>query len=190
MVSISVVFVFFWNILDIFFSSINLFITQLFSYIPASAIQFLIGILCYSLLAFITWANSRAGDSNKRIAYKLVYIVSWIMIILFAIWRAGFVTMIENKITPVTISEMIINIAYVLVAILLVVSFAKKIPWLKKFMLFFLWFMFTLFTFIIGPYVSNEITLSTETLVTYLVVVALFCVPNVANGYKKMKKSG
>lgn len=185
----SQIFLAIWSVLDVFFNSIELFITQLFSYIPPSAIQFLIGILCYSLLAFLLWMIDRAGASRKRITYKWIYKLCVIMMVLFTIWRIGFVEQIANEVTVVTISEFFINVAYVLVAIIFIVAFFKKIPWLKKFLLIFLWVMFTLFTFIVGPYIAHEIILSTETLISYLFVVGLFSIPNIMNEYRKSKRS-
>jgi len=184
----SQIFLAIWNVLDVFFSSIELFITQLFSYIPPSAIQFLIGILCYSLLAFLLWSIDKAGNSRKRLGFKFLYRIATILMILFTLWRMGFVAQIASEVSVVTISQFLINLAYVIVAIIFIVAFFKKIPWLKKFLLIFLWVLFTLFTFIVGPYLANEITLSSETLVSYLVVVTLFMIPNAMNEYRKMKR--
>ena len=176
-----------WFILDLFFTWIDEQFRLVFNAIPYTAIAFLIGIFCYSIVAFFYWAIDKAGNTRKRLYLKIFYAIYSIIMVLFSIWRLGFMAMIDNKINVVTIGEFLFNLVYIIFGVILIVSFLKKIDWLKKAIIGFLWAMLSLFTWVIGP-IIGEITLSQETLQQFLILAIIFLIPNFMYEYRKQKR--
>ena len=135
-----------WNglvsVLGAFFSFIDDLFRAMFNSIPDNAITFLIGILCYAVLEFFVFFINREDSGNRKLALKLFKGIVAIFTILFSLWRFGIITQIESGITFQTLSDFIVNMVYILFAIILVIAFFKKITWLKKALIVMLWFLF------------------------------------------------
>lgn len=189
---------FFWGILDVIFMFVDQLFRHIFDAIPGEAIMFLIGIFCYSILSFFVYFINSSKESSKRLILKVFYVIFIIIMGFFTIWRLGFIVMldyIDAEFTITTFTIFFINIIYILFAVILFVSFYKKIPWLKNAIIILLWVMFLLLTFIICPameYGQSGVftTLSSDTLFQVLIVATIFIVPRGLNKFKKMKESG
>jgi hypothetical protein len=182
------IFMFFWLFLDAIFSYITGSAENLFTGLPTEAIPFVIGIICYSLLAFITWYIQKVGAGRKRLGAKIFYALVYIIAILFTIWRLGIVTIAQENIDPVASAvEFIISIIYILFAFILVIAFLKKITWLKRALIFLLWMLLLITTFI-SP-IFSDFALNSNTVPQLLVIGFLFGLPNIAIAYQKAKKS-
>jgi len=181
------IFITIWAGLDIMFIWFDAQFRLVFNAIPYTAISFLIGICCYAFLAFMMWAIDRVGQSRKRVFLKGFYLLYSILMIMFTIWRLGFIAMIDKELTVFTLGEFFFNLAYILFGLVLIIAFMKKIPWLKKALVAFLWIMFSLFTWVIGPLVG-EIVLSSDTLTQFLLVGVIFGIPGIMYEYRRTKK--
>jgi len=131
----------------------------------------------------------RQEPGNKRLFYKLFYKVFVVIMLLFSIWRLGFIVQLAEGISLETVAEFLVNIMYIVFGAMLLVTFYRKIPWLKKAIIILLWTMFLVITFIIGP-ATGESELTDSTLFQTLVMATLFVVPNSMIQYRKMKNSG
>lgn len=178
-----------WQVLNVFFLYIDGLFRSLFDAIPAPAITFLIGIVCYSLLEFLVFFINREEKGNKKLFLKVLYGLSVIIVILFSIWRFGIISQIDSTITFETMTEFLINIIYMLFAIILIVSFLKKITWLRKAILVLLWSLFFIATFITST-IFDGFNLTNTTLLQFLLVGLVFGIPFSMTKYQKAKKSG
>ncbi len=179
----------FWSVLDAMFSFINNCFELVFNAIPGSAISFLIGIFCYSIAALLSISINHYNIGYKYILLRIFNSVFLIILILFSIWRFGLVSMLEDEFTVYTFTEFLINAFYVLFGVVLFVAFYKRIPWLRKALLIFLWGMLLLLTFIICPILEGFV-LSDSTLVQILIIAAIFAVPNLSLLYQEKKMKG
>ena len=108
----------------------------------------------------------------------------------FSIWRFGIIILVEERVGTMEMTSIFfMNLFYIIFAVLIIWAFVKKIPWLKKALILFLWVMFFIFTFVICP-ALGESELTSSTLVQFLLVGVIFAVPNIANQYTDSKKSG
>lgn len=183
------IFLAFWSILDVIFSFIDESFTLVFNALPSDAIPYVIGIFVYSVIAIMVVIITAQDKGNKKLALKLFYYCLVLISILYTIWRFGIISMIEPEITASTVSEFVVNIIYVVFAMLLVVSFLRKITWLKKAIIFLLWFLLLLITFVLAPAFS-EFQLSDSTLIQVLLLAAIFIVPSGYHKIQQAKRSG
>lgn len=178
-----------WVYLDEMFTWIDAQFKLVFDAIPETAIPFLIGICCYSVCAFMHWGHEKLGKTRKALILKSFYVAYFILMILFTFWRLGLISKIDDEVTAYTLGEFLFNLAYIIFFMILIISFMKKIDWLQKAIISFLWACFTLFTFVIGPLIG-EITLSFDTLTQFLIVGVIFVIPNGMYRYRKSRTSG
>lgn len=189
---------FFWGILDVIFIFIDQLFRHVFDAIPFEAVTFLIGIFCYSILSFFVYFINRSNESSKRLILKVFYVAFIIIMAMFTIWRMGFIIMldyIDAEFSFSTFAIFFINIVYILFAVILFVSFYKKVPWLRNAIIIVLWAIFLLLTFLICPameYMQSGVftTLSSDTLFQVIIVATIFIVPKSLNKFKKVKESG
>ncbi|MHA1488547.1 MAG: hypothetical protein ACTSRI_02695 [Promethearchaeota archaeon] len=180
------------------FTFIDQLFRRVFDAICNEAITFLIAIFCYSISSFFVYFINSSNESSRRLILKIFYTLFIVIIAFFTIWRLGFIVMldyIDAEFSFSTFTIFFINIVYILFALILFVSFYKKIPWLKNAIIILLWAMFLLLTFIICPameYGQSSVftTLSSDTLFQVLIVATIFIVPRGLNKFKKVKESG
>lgn len=175
-----------WYVLDVIFGFIDRGFRAVFNAIPDSAIPFLIGIACYSICAIFILIIERQEPGRKLLYYKVFYKAFIVIMVLFSIWRLGFITQLASEVSFVTVSQFVINIVYIIFAAVLLVTFYRKIPWLKKAIIIILWTMLLLLTFIVSP-ATGESELSDSTLYQILLIATLFIVPHGLIQYNKMK---
>lgn len=183
------IFIIFWSFLDAIFNYIEQVFIAVFTAIPLTAIPFLIGIFCYSIVAFFQVLIERQEAGNEKLATKIVYKIYVIMMILFTIWRFEIVAMLENRISIETLSEFFVNVVYIFFGIALIWSFRRKVPWLKKAILVLLWSCFLILTWVICPALQESV-ISENTLYQTIVICAIFVVPNSIYEYQQQKRSG
>lgn len=181
------VFLVIWSIFDVIFGFIDRAFKAVFNAIPYSAMPFLIGIAMYSICAMFVLVIEKQESGKKILYYKVFYKVFIVIMLLFSIWRLGFITQLASEINFATISQFIINIIYIIFAAVLLVTFYRKIPWLKKALVIILWTLLLLLTFIICP-ATGESELTDSTLIQILLIATLFVVPHGILQYNKMKE--
>lgn len=175
-----------WYVFDVIFGFIERGFRAVFNAIPNSAMAFLIGIACYSICAIFVVIIERQEPGRKMLYYKIFYKGFIVIMILFSIWRLGFITQLASEVSFSTVSQFIINIFYIIFGAILLITFYRKIPWLKKALIIILWTMLLLITFIIAP-ATGESQLSDSTLYQILLIMTLFVVPNGIIQYNKFR---
>lgn len=181
------VFLAIWSVFNALFTFIENVFIALFNAIPYSAMPFLIGIACYSICVIIVLSIERQEPGKKVILYKFFYKIFIVFMVLFSIWRLGFITQLANEISFATVAQFLINIVYIIFAAVLLVSFYRKIPWLKRAIIAILWILFLVLTFIVCP-LTGESELTDSTLIQVLLIAALFVVPHGLSKYNKIKE--
>lgn len=175
-----------WYIFDVIFGFIERAFMAVFNAIPNTAMPFLIGIACYSICAIFILIIEKQPPGKKLIYYKIFYKVFVVIMILFSIWRLGFITQLASEVSFITVSQFVINIVYIIFAAILLITFYRKIPWLKKAIVIILWTMLLIITFIVSP-ATGESELSDSTLIQILLIATLFVVPHGLLQYNKLK---
>lgn len=191
-----------WTFLDLIFSFIDALFQNLFSAIPLEAIPFLIGIFCYSVIAFIMFFTEIAPEGADIIILKIYYKVFSVIMVLFTTWRFGFIIALDYAYAQASLFNIItwtVNIVYILIGLVLFYAFYRKnASGLRKLIIIVLWTFFLVITFIIVPalewsYSSNTLALSTispDTLVQVLIVAAIFATPRGLSKWKDIKSGG
>ena len=180
---------FLWGILNSFFVFIEDGFRAMFPYLPPSSIPFTVAIFCYSVLAFLIWCINLADTSVKQIGFKIIYYSFSVMVIMMFLWKIGLITLIPSSDVVSNVSELFITLFYVGFGILLIYSFLKNISWLKHGILIFTWGIFLLDVFVIAP-IFGETPLNEHTIVSVLVLVIIFVVPNGLNVWSLRNKNG
>lgn len=179
-----------WSVIDVMFTAIENWFIFVFSVIPICAIPFLIGIVFYSVLAFVKWCADKSGESRKRLLFKAIIIGFTVFMIMFTVWRLGLIALIpEDQIFLLGLAEFIYNMMYILLGFVLLIVFLRKIPWLKKLLIIFLWGGFLFFTFIIAPFIE-DVAFNIDTVFVVFLLGGFFSIPNIMYEYRKMKAKG
>lgn len=181
------VFLAIWHVFDIIFGFIERGFRAVFNAIPNSAIPFLIAIACYSICAIFVVIIDRQEPGRRMLYYKIFYKCFIGIMLLFSIWRFGIITQLVSEVNFNTISQFLINIIYIIFGGILLITFYRKVPWLKKAIIIILWTMLLLLTFIICP-ATGESELSDSTLYQVLLIATLFIVPHGIIQFKKLKE--
>lgn len=181
------IFLVIWSIFDVIFGFVERAFIAVFNAIPYSAMPFLIGIACYSMCAIFVLIIEKQGPGKKVLYYKIFYKGFIVIMILFSIWRLGFITQLASEVNFATVSQFILNIIYIIFAAILLITFYRKIPWLKKALVIILWVVLLLLTFIICP-ATGESELTDSTLIQILLIATLFVVPHGLLRYNKYKE--
>jgi len=178
-----------WAVLDVLFGYIDFIFRSIFDDIPNSAIAFLIGIISYSVLELLVYIINKQEAGNRKMFLKFFRVLIIILTLLFTIWRFGIISQISPMFTYWSITEFVVNMIYILFALILVIAFLRKITWLKKAIILLLWILFTITTFITST-IFEGFVLTNATLIQYLLVGVLFIVPYSITTYKKGQKEG
>lgn len=187
-----------WTVLDMLFTFIDNVFASLFDGIPTEAIPFLIAIFCYSVLSFVEFFLKITVGHTRRILLRIFYITFLIIVVLITLWRFGFIILLDyagEKLSPTSITVFVVNMVYIIFAIVLFITFYKKVPWLKVAIVIIMWVLFLLITFIIVPaqqwsYTDDSITftsLSSNTLFQVLFMGSIFVIPRGLNRFKDAK---
>jgi len=94
--------------------------------------------------------------------------------------------MLENKADIMTISEFLVNVLYIILAGAIIYVFIKKVPYIRKLLLAFMWICFFLFTWVICP-ALGESEITSNTFWEFMGVAFIFAVPNTINEYTKRR---
>lgn len=171
------------DLLDMFFRGIQFAFQSVFSAIPPSAQPFLISLCVYSIMAMLSFAFNK---TERKQVWKCIMGVYIVCVALYTIWSFGLLNSIPDEYTVENIAQFISIMFYILLGIVLGVSFYKQNSWISKLVLVFIWVMFLLTTWIIAP-LTAEMQLSENTLYQTLVISVLFVVPKSLN-YKAKKE--
>lgn len=179
-----------WAFLDACFSNVELALRLMLPYLPPTSIPFLIGIICYSITAFLIWFINKTNDESiKRTVLKCFYIAFSIVMVLMFVWRMGIIALIPNEDTAANLSAIIISAFYLGFGAILIIAFLKKITWLKAAIIGFIWGLFLFDVFILAP-ITGEMLWNEGTLPSVAFIGLLFAVPHGHNLYVEWKKSG
>ncbi len=165
-----------WAVLNLLFRFIDDSFANIFNAIPQTAIPFVVGIFCYSIVAIFLILLEKL-EGSERLAINIFYKVFLIVIILFTIWRFGFIALLDDRVNADTLSQFFINMIYIMFAFVLFISFYRSVPWLKKAIIVLLWSCLTLLTFLICPLVGESET-TTNTILQFLVIMFVFVIPH------------
>jgi len=165
---------------------------SVFTAIPYVAIQFLIAIFCYSIVAMMEFFINREEIGSQKVLYKIFYVIFGVFMFLWVFWRFGSIINLD-RVSDGTLSMQmevfIVNVVYMIFGMIVFMMFLKKITWLKKAVLMITWSLFLLLTFIISPALT-DFTLTDSTLYQVLIVASVFIVPNSVNKLKDAKEGG
>ena len=179
-----------WSLLDALFWFIENIFISIFNAIPYVAIQFLIAIFCYSVVAIMEYFINREEIGTQKLLYKVFYAVFGVFMFLWVFWRFGNIIKLDQLAdAPISmqIEVFIVNIVYMIFGMVVFMMFLKKITWLKKAVLVITWSLFLLLTFIICP-AFTDFTLTDSTLIQVLIVASLFIAPISVNKIKDAKE--
>ena len=122
-----------WSVFDAFFGFIDGAFRAIFSAIPDVAMAFLIAIFCYSLLAICECAILRKTPGDSILSIKVFYGLILVLMVLFSVWRLGFIVLLEDVFTMANLAQFLVNLIYIIFGAILIVSFYRKMPHLKNF---------------------------------------------------------
>jgi hypothetical protein len=172
----------FWSYLDQIFTYIDNQFKSWFHIIPDSAIPYLIGIFIYSFLAYMEIFINMQKENNREGMHIFMNFYHAFLVLfglLFSIWRMGIINQINPDLSSFnSLTDWVVNVVYIFFALILIVSFLKKISWLKNGLLIMLWGLFIGITFVVAP-ILEGFKPNNDTLMMVFWLAGLFLAPNV-----------